>query len=54
VGPGLDLGERVALDAAEVAGPHLLGEELPGGGVDPLTDEDERPIEPETTSREAD
>ena len=29
VGARLDLGDRVALDAAEVAGLHLLGEELP-------------------------
>ena len=45
VGAGLDLGEGVALDAAEVAGLHLLGEELAAGRVDPLADDHERPVE---------
>ncbi len=36
---------RVALDAAEVARLHLLGEELPAGRVDPLADDRERPVE---------
>ena len=45
VGAGLDLGEDVALDPAEVAGLHLLGQELAAGRVDPLADDDERPVE---------
>ena len=45
VGAGLDLGEDVALDPAEVAGLHLLGQELAPGRVDPLADDDERPVE---------
>ena len=35
----------VALDAAEVAGAHLLGQQLATGRVDALADDDERPIE---------
>ena len=42
---GLDLGQRVALDPAEVAGLHLLGEQLPAGRVDALADDHERPVE---------
>ena len=42
---GLDLGDRVALDPAEVAGLHLLGQELATGRVDALADDDERPVE---------
>ena len=42
---GLDLGERVALDPAEVAGLHLLGQQLAAGRVDALADDDERPVE---------
>ena len=34
----------VALDPAEVARPHLLGEELAAGRVDPLADDHERPV----------
>ena len=45
VGAGLDLGDRVALDAAEVAGLHLLGEQLAAGRVDALADDRERPVE---------
>ena len=41
---GVDLGERIALDPAEVAVLHLLGEELPPGRVDPLADDHERPV----------
>ena len=41
---GLDLGEHVALDPAEVAGLHLLGEQLPAGRVDALADDHERPV----------
>ena len=41
---GLDLGDHVALDPAEVAVLHLLGEELPAGRVDPLADDDEGPV----------
>ena len=47
VGPAGDLGDGVRLDPAEVAGLHLLGEQLSPGGVDPLADHHERPIEPE-------
>ena len=43
----------VALDAAEVAGLHLLGQELAAGRVDPLADDDERRSQPMTTSRVA-
>src|SRR3712207_8813105 len=39
---GLDLGDGVALDPAEVAVAHLLGEELPAGRVDPLADDQDR------------
>ena len=45
VGAGLDLGEHVALDAAEVAGVHLLGQQLAAGRVDALADDHERPVE---------
>ncbi len=45
VGAGLDLGDHVALDAAEVAGLHLLGQELATGRVDALADDDERAVE---------
>ena len=45
VGAGLDLGEDVALDPAEVAGLHLLGQELAAGRVDPLADDHERAVE---------
>ena len=45
VGAGLDLGEHVALDPAEVAGLHLLGQELAAGRVDPLADDHERAVE---------
>ena len=53
VGAGLDLGQGVALDAAEVAGLHLLGQELAAGRVDALADDHERPSKPMTTSRVA-
>ena len=39
---GLDLGDRVALDPREVAGLHLLREELAAGRVDALADDHER------------
>jgi hypothetical protein len=42
---GLDLRQRVGGDAAEVAGSHLGGEDLAPGGIDPLADDDERPVE---------
>ena len=42
VGPGRHLGDHVTLDAAEVAGLHLLGQQLAAGGVDPLADDHER------------
>ena len=42
VGAGLDLGQDVALDPAEVAVLHLLGQQLPAGRVDPLADDHER------------
>ncbi len=41
VGAGLNLGQGVALDAAEVARFHLGGQLLAAGGVDALADEDE-------------
>ena len=47
VGAGLDLGDGVGLDAAEVAGLHLLGEQLAAGRVDPLADHHERAAEPD-------
>ena len=47
VGAGRDLGEDVALDPAEVAGLHLLGQRLATGRVDALADDDERAIEAE-------
>src|SRR6185295_5982870 len=42
---GLDLGQHVALDTAEVAGLHLLGEGLAPGRIDALADDHERPVE---------
>ena len=45
LGAGLDLGQDVALDAAEVAGLHLLGQGLAPGRVDALADDHERPVE---------
>ncbi len=44
---GLDLGEDVAFDPAEVARLHLLGQELATGRVDALPDDDERAVEPD-------
>ena len=41
----LDLRDRVGDDGVEVAGRHLLGELLAAGRVDPLADDDERPVE---------
>ena len=43
--PRRDLGEGVGLDAAEVTGLHLLGEQLAAGRVDALADHDERSVE---------
>ncbi len=45
LGAGLDLGQDIALDAAEVAGLHLLGKSLAAGRVDPLADDHERAVE---------
>ena len=45
LGAGLDLGQDIALDAAEVAGLHLLGESLAAGRVDPFADDHERAVE---------
>ena len=45
VGAGLDLGARIRLDAGEIAGRHLGGEDLAPGRIDALADDDERPIE---------
>ena len=42
---GFDLRARIGLDAAEIAGAHLRGEELPPRRVDALADDDERPVE---------
>jgi hypothetical protein len=39
---GFDLGDRVALDPREVAGLHLLHQDLAAGRVDALADDDER------------
>ena len=39
------LGQRVRDDRLEVSGRHLRRERLAPGGVDPLTDHDERPVE---------
>ena len=47
VGAGRDLGEHVALDPAEVARLHLLGQCLAPGRVDALADDDERAVEAE-------
>src|SRR4029079_4273495 len=44
VGTGLDLGECVALDPAEVADLHLLREDVATRRGDPLADDDERPV----------
>src|SRR6185295_18159981 len=44
---GRDLGQDVALHAAEVARLHLLGQDLPPGGVDALADDHERPVRPD-------
>ena len=45
VGAGLDLGDCVGLYPAEVAGLHLLCEELSARGVDALADHYEGPAE---------
>ena len=45
VGTRGHLGQDVTLHAAEVAGLHLLGQQLSTGRIDPLADDDERPIE---------
>ena len=42
---GRDLRERIRLDAAEIAGRHLGGEQLAPGRVDALADDDERAVE---------
>ena len=42
---GFDLGARVRLDAAEVAGRHLGGEDLAPRRIDALADDDERAVE---------
>ena len=47
VGAGGDLRPRVGLDAAEVPGRHLGGEDLAPGGVDALADHDEGALEAE-------
>ena len=44
---GLDLGDRVPLDAREVAGLHLLHEDLAAGRVDALADDHERLVVPD-------
>ena len=45
VGARLDLGARIRLDAAEVAGRHFGGEDLAPRRIDALADDDERSIE---------
>jgi hypothetical protein len=45
VGPGLDLGDRIGLDPAEVARLHLGGEQLAAGRVDAFADHHERSVE---------
>ena len=42
---GCHLRQRVGLDAAEVAGRHLGGEDLAPGRIDALADHDEGPVE---------
>jgi hypothetical protein len=42
---GLDLRARVRLDAAEIAGRHLGGENLAPRRIDALADDDEGPVE---------
>ena len=44
VGAGRDLRQRIALDPAEVAAPHLLGQQLASGRVDALADDHEWPV----------
>ncbi len=45
LGAGLDLRDRIGHHGVEVAGTHLLGELRAAGGVDPLPDDHERPVE---------
>ena len=45
--PAAICAQRIGLDAAEVAGSHLGGEDLAPGGVDALADHDEGALEAE-------